>query len=532
MAIVNFKNISTSGPGEDALMTATTGDKVINFGKLTTTGDLADGIFAGADGISILNFGGIQTSGLGAAGVLVEGNNARVASFGSITTSGNDDPSGVTSDGIIVFGDAFQVSNFGDVHTTGDFASALVGIGNGGSIFNWGHVDSSSIAAIVIGTVGDAGQVANGGQITVSGSDSSALLTRGDHSSIINWGRVSVTGDLDEAITLQRANSDAHNLGSIVVTAHDGLGMDARGAGHTLDNDGSITVRGSDCIAMAATGGRVSPDGTDLHIVNSGLISIDGTASFGVALGLNLPDPFGPLSASHGLVSNSGIITTHGDGAAAVVLVGDGHEFNNSGTVTANGGTATNEQLGSVRAAGVLVSGNNVSIDNEGSGSIISNHAGSAAIELNVIDRDGVVNAQLSSLVDNFGLIEGVDVAISGGAGQETVVNHGQIIGNVMLGAGDDTFVFGKGGQVVGDVYLGAGNDHVVVERGSGVSHIADLSAHDTVDVSAFFSNFNQLANHIAQNGNDVVVSLDHNDTLVFEHTQLATLQLRDVFLV
>jgi hypothetical protein len=420
MAIVNFKNISTSGIDQDALSAVTPGDHVINFAKLTTTGALADGIFAGADGVSITNFGRIQTSGLGAAGVHVEGNNARIDNFGSITTSGNDDPSGVTSDGIIVFGDAFHVSNFGDVHVTGDFASALVGIGNGGSILNMGNVDSSSIDSIVVGTVGDAGQIVNRGRITVSGSDSSGLLTRGDHSSIINWGQVSLTSDLDEAITLQRANSEADNHGTITVTADDSFGMVARGAGHTLDNDGSIGVHGSDSIAMAATGGLSAPEGTDLHLVNSGLISVEGTASFGLALGLALPDPFGPKSASHGLVSNSGSITTHGDGAAAIVMVGDSHEFINSGTVRTNGGAATNDLLGPVRAAGVLVSGDNVSIENERTGAIISNHAGSAAIELNMIDRDGVANAQLSSLVDNWGLIKGVDIAISGGAGKRS----------------------------------------------------------------------------------------------------------------
>jgi hypothetical protein len=68
--------------------------------------------------------------------------------------------------------------------------------------------------------------------------------------------------------------------------------------------------------------------------------------------------------------------------------------------------------------------------------------------------------------------------------------------------------------------------------KGSGVSHIADLSAGDVVDVSAFFSTSKQLMDHTQQHGSDVVITLDHNDSLVLEHTQLASLHLHDFFVV
>src|SRR5215813_8785379 len=491
MPIVNRKDKFTTDPDDDALSTVTPNELVINFANLTTAGDLADGIFVGADGVSVRNFGSIHTSGLGAEGIHVEANNVRVDNFGSITTSGNDTAFS-TSDGIIILGDAFRISNFGDVHVTGDFASALVGVGEHSSILNAGHVISSSIGSIVIGIIGDGAEVVNRGQIDVDSSDSSALLTRGEHASIINFGQVTLSGGPDEeGMTLQFGNSEAHNHGSIVVNAQQSFGMLARGAGQTLDNDGSVTVHGDACIGVIATGGRFSPDGTDIHIINSGQISIDGTASFGIGLGLALPDIV-DLSASHGLIRNSGSVATQGDGDAAIVVIGDSHALINSGTVTADGGTAVSDLLGAVRAVGTLVSGDNVSIENERTGAITSNHAGSAAIELNVIDRDGVDNALLSSVVDNWGLIQGVDVAISGGAGHETVINHGRIVGDVQLGDGADTFVFGKGGTLDGNLFLGGGDDLVRVERGSGTSFIADFVAGsasgDTIDVSAFFS--------------------------------------------
>src|SRR5262249_39766315 len=134
------------------------------------------------------------------------------------------------------------------------------------------------------------------------------------------------------------------------------------------------------------------------------------------------------------------------------------------------------------------------------------------------------------------GLIRGAAVAVLGGAGQETVINHGRIVGDVDLGAGADTFVFGKGGTLAGDLFLGDGDDFVRIENGSGTTHIADFAAGaasgDVIDVSAFFSSFSALKAHSHQQGNDVVIDLDRNDQLVLEHVQLTTLNAGDFLLV
>ena len=78
----------------------------------------------------------------------------------------------------------------------------------------------------------------------------------------------------------------------------------------------------------------------------------------------------------------------------------------------------------------------------ENSGSIRSRDAASAAVELNVVEQEGVPAAGLSSQLTNSGLISAPDVAVLGGAGQETVVNRGRIVGDVSLGEGNDTFTF------------------------------------------------------------------------------------------
>jgi hypothetical protein len=244
---------------------------------------------------------------------------------------------------------------------------------------------------------------------------------------------------------------------------------------------------------MAGNGGLFFTAGADLDIVNAGRITTDGDVAIGVALGLRNS---GIGSAVDGTIVNRGVIDTEGDGAAGVAMFGDGHHLTNSGRITTDGGAFDSDIVGVLRAAGVVVSGDDALVENTRSGVIRSDNAASAAVELNVMGRDGFPTADTSSHLDNFGFISGAAVAVQGGDGQETVVNHGRIVGDVLLDDGADTFVFGNGG-IIGDVFLGGGDDHVVVENGSGVSHIADFAAGiDVIDVSAFFSNLTELKAH------------------------------------
>jgi len=149
---------------------------------------------------------------------------------------------------------------------------------------------------------------------------------------------------------------------------------------------------------------------------------------------------------------------------------------------------------------------------------IESKNVASAAVELNVM---GFFNnpINLSSRVENFGLIKGAAVAVLGAAGQETVINHGRIEGNVVLGDGADEVVFGQGGTLVGDLLLGGGDDLVVVENGCGTARIADFVAgagsDDVVDVSAFFSSLASLVANSNDTSEGLAISLDSDDALV-----------------
>ena len=167
---------------------------------------------------------------------------------------------------------------------------------------------------------------------------------------------------------------------------------------------------------------------------------------------------------------NSGVIETVGDGAAGVIMAGDGHHLTNSGLITTDGGAFDSDTLNVVMsAASVVVSGDDALVQNTRTGVIRSENADSAAIELNVLERDGLSNAATSATLENSGLIEGA-VAILGGDGEETVINRGRIVGDVNLGGGADTFVAARGGRVAGDLVLGDGDEVVIIENGSGTT--------------------------------------------------------------
>jgi hypothetical protein len=532
MALINLKKIFTTAFDDDALATAIQGDHVLNFGELKTSGDLANDISVYAHHVSIFNFAHIETTGLGAAGIFVQGDDAHVENYGSVATSGgvfdpdpNVDGDEFFSDAITVFGDRFYIANYGSVKNGGDFSSGLSGIGDNGIVINFGHVDSGAFASAVVAVVGDGSRVINAGEVTVHGDESDGLLALGIGAEAINLGRIVVDGEASDAMSANGLDRALTNKGVIEVKSDFGAAMSSFGIGDQLNNSGVIKTSGSFDVGMAATGGH------DFKIVNTGHVTTDGDLAFGLTVGVT--PSFGFDLALSSTVDNRGVIETKGDGAAGVALAGDNDHFTNSGRITTNGGSSDEDPfIGVFHAAGVVVSGNEASLENTRSGVIESKNVGSAAVELNIIERDGLTVADTATRLENSGLIKGVAIAIGGGEGQETVINHGQIIGDVVLGDGADTFVFGKGGSLTGNLYLGGGHNLVEVENGSGISHLADFQTGDLVDVSVFFSNFNNLKAHSVQHGNDVIVSLDHNDQLVLGNTQLMNLHAGDFLFV
>ena len=296
------------------------------------------------------------------------------------------------------------------------------------------------------------------------------------------------------------------NDGHIELHSNNGFAISGTGNANRITNAGRIETHGTLAVAISAVDGVSAGE----EIVNTGRIETFGDGSIGITPSLG-ESGYRPGFAS--FVENRGIVHTHGGGAAGVFLGGENHHLVNSGEIVANGGAYFYAPAGLFfNAAGVLVFGSAL-IENTRSGIIKSESEASAAVDMRF---GGPVR------LENAGLIGGSLTAILGGSGQQTVVNHGHIVGNVDLGSGDDTFVLGSGGSVLGKIVLGDGHDRAIIENGSGISRIADFvpghTSPDFADVSVFYSSFRDLLAHTTQVGSDAFIRLDRDDTLVLEN--------------
>jgi hypothetical protein len=561
VTIINKKNITTSGFDADALVITTPGASMLNFGDLTTIGDLANGIYAGANNVCIRNLGDIETFGLGAAGIFASGSSAQIENDGTVSTQGGFydpnpkvDGDETYSEGIFANGDRFQITNYGVVRVGhGEFSSCLIGIGTDGVVVNYGTVESVSDGSTVLEALGDRSQAINAGLLTTTGNDIVGIFALGDSSQVINTGRLTVTGDNDVGTLVRGEGGSAVNRGdlsltgqgaegmfagprngrlinggTIHITGDNSFGMVGLGDGEQIDNLGSIETHGTHAIGIEGLGSHPFPAGQNINVVNGGYINTEGDLAIGVALGLPIVPPGTATDAS---IVNTGAIESHGDGAAGVLIFGDGNHLTNSGQITTNGGAA-DAGVATLHAAGVVVSGDGTLVENASSGVIESNNDASAAVELNALKQNGLNNAKTSATLENYGVVKGASVAVLGGDGAEIVINHGHITGDVILGGGPDTFVFGSGGRLTGMLFLGGGNDRVTIERDSGSMTIADFvagaAAKDIIDISAFYSNFTDLKAHSYQLGNDVVVGLGKQDQLVLAQVKLSALDTSD----
>jgi Ca2+-binding RTX toxin-like protein len=93
----------------------------------------------------------------------------------------------------------------------------------------------------------------------------------------------------------------------------------------------------------------------------------------------------------------------------------------------------------------------------------------------------GVHVTQGFASIQNFGKITGTNYAIETGAGNDTLINRGQITGDIDLGGGNDHFV--NRGQIIPDstVFLGSGDD-VLDNRGGTIDAQINLAdGNDTL---------------------------------------------------
>jgi hypothetical protein len=383
-------------------------------------------------------------------------------------------------------------ANYGDLSTSGDLASAIRGVADGITIINKGTLTTSGDGSPAI-TVGD------------------TFGARYDNVSVSNYGTIAVTGGiLDDGVNLAFPdgidvfgnNNSVKNFGAIDIAGVDGVGMfsvgmdcllvnyckiETAGAGmaidgidgteiaNTLINYGQIHVTGEDRPGIVAntTSGNV--------VKNYGNIQVDAYFSFGIELNGN---------NNHG--ENYGMILATGDLDRGVLLEGEGHTFVNYGTIQTTGEDSV----------GARFSGNDLP------------------------ETDG-------GIFTNYGKIVSAAWAVRGAFADDHFVNRGTLVGDAYMGAGDDSFVAGKGGTLSGTLTLGDGDDLIVFEKGGGKLVVTDFAAgaasDDVIDVSAFgFASFDQMMAKASQSGTDVILKLGAKDQIVLENVSLGTLSADD----
>jgi Ca2+-binding RTX toxin-like protein len=126
---------------------------------------------------------------------------------------------------------------------------------------------------------------------------------------------------------------------------------------------------------------------------------------------------------------------------AGIALAGDTIFIDNSGLIKASGGNA------------VILSGDELVLNNRGT---ISTPSDSSAIQFS--NQLGDV-----SRIVNWGTISSPDTAFFGGDGDDYIINHGTIKGDVLLEGGHNTFINVSGGKVDGVVAGGVLSDQFFI---------------------------------------------------------------------
>ncbi|MCF3641825.1 hypothetical protein LXM94_17775, partial [Rhizobium sp. TRM95111] len=246
----------------------------------------------------------------------------------------------------------------------------------------------------------------------------------------------------------------------------------------------------------STTGTNLSAD-DDIYIVDAGVtISVTGDDVFfgGVAFTGNSFEINGTLesfSTNYAFllladdtkitVSATGTVTgeniTISMQGADASIVNRGSIFGTNFAIRLEGNSAFLKNEGTIDSDGtaVYISDDNGEVENLG-GTI------SGVVGINTV----LVAGQDVSIF-NSGTISGTTYAYSGSAGSETLVNRGDIIGDVYLRDSNDVFDT-VGGTVTGSVYGGNGNDTYKVDT-AGISLVeTSTGGTDTIESSVSFT--------------------------------------------
>ncbi len=433
--VLNFGTIQS---GSRAVNIDGTGVDLINGGDILGTSDQRNGtVYADgtADDFTVSNLAnGTIDAGAGnqGSGFGVEiGDAADGANTFELNNDGVIQGRGNAAAGTPLAGDGVRIGNVGNTGTTDATLT------NSGEISSEGA--NGTVAGLrVVNGINFQGSLSNAG--TIAGVQNGVYFGTGDHTggSFVNE-ESGVVSSGSRALNIDGEGLSVENAGSILGTGDQRNGTvyaDATADNYTFTNTGLVDAGiGNNGSAVALQTGDVAGDVVSAAIFNEGVFQGRGDAVEGNTIGDGLRLFSNQEDASFaGLVQNDGVIAGSSDSDAAAGIRIDGG-LNLLGAIINEG-----EITGTVNA-------------------IDATDAGSVTF---VNDDEGVVNGNVLL-----------------GAGDDVVVDLGQINGVVDGGAGDDVLIAGNGDNVI---VGGLGNDFI--EGGDGID-TADFSDQDVaVDVN------------------------------------------------
>ncbi len=445
---------------------------------------------------------------------------------------------------------------------------------------NYGiNVESGGTANVLVGAAGSVSGT-NGG-INFSGNLTSSQLTiDGIVSSAAGsgitldsqYGQLNVVGDVQGAIVgiLSTNSSQSMTIDGVVqgeggVGPGSGVGVQIEADDSTLVDDGEVegssngilvnnesAVIGAASVYVGARGEATGIYGVSFEGTSSGSITNDGHVS-GAYIALEI------TASTRDVITNDGVISTGGgqaNGFAVDLQDSSDIILHNAGLIASpgiaiqafDGTTATIENTGTIQGE-LIINGATVDVENSG------NWESSLGLDIggtgdNTLTNSGTIHGPITfgsgaNALTNSGRITG-SITFQGTAdtltnrgevyGQvtmgtnDTIANDGTIHGNVILGTGD-TFD-GIGGLVTGMV-TAANSDTFDFSGSFGHNTISAFAwsgtTHDTISFNSDdFANYAAVQSHMAQVGNDVVITLDPEDTIVLLHQTLAHLTTHD----
>jgi len=310
----------------------------------------------------------------------------------------------------------------GEGNLTGDGIRFFSGVPGGTTTFEGdvnngrsGEISSEQASGVIIQEgVNFDGEINNRGEI--SGAFNGVFFSNGDHDAEINNFRNSVISSDSRAVNIDGEDVTLNNRGDIV-----GTGDQRNGTVYANSTSENFVVNN----------------------FRSGLIDA-GEGNNGAGISLQIGDEDGDVVEAE--VNNDGEVIGRGDGDGN--LTGDGIRLFSgitTGTTTFEGDIVNSGLIKSESAAGIRIA----------------------------------ANTALDGEIINEGTIEGtVGIDATEAAGDVEVTNSNLIVGDVLLGSGNDSYD-GTEGEVASGVFGGAGNDELL--GGDGDDLLAGGGGADTL---------------------------------------------------